>query len=78
MALYCSKKLSALLKRVSSKHDSAFSCLNCLHSFRAKSKLESHEKVCESKDFCDVVINSEEIKILEFNQYRSRMQILNL
>ena len=35
-----------------------------------KKKLESHQKVCENKDFCNVIMNSEETKILEFNQYQ--------
>ena len=43
--------------------------MNCLHSFGTKSKLESHEKICEKKDFCNVVMPSEDIKILEFVQY---------
>ena len=34
-----------------------------------KNKLESHEKVYKNKDFCGVVMLSEETKILEFNQY---------
>ena len=63
------KKLSALLRRISSKHDDDFYCLNCLHSFRAKTKFESHQKVCENKDFCRDVMPSEDTKILEFNQY---------
>ena len=41
------------------------------HSFLWKNKkLESHKKVCENKDFCNVVIPSEDTKILEFNQYQ--------
>ena len=28
-------------------------------------KLEPHKKVCESKDFCNVMIRSKHIKILE-------------
>ena len=43
------KKLPALLKRIASKYDSNFYCLNCLHSFRIKkTKLESHKNVCET------------------------------
>ena len=41
--------------------------LNCVHSFRTKSKLESHKKVCENKTFYSVVMPSNETKILEFN-----------
>ena len=36
MELYCSKKLSALLRGLSSKHDGDFYCLNCPLSFRTK------------------------------------------
>ena len=28
------------------------------------------KKVCENKDFCNVVISSKDSKVLEFNQYR--------
>ena len=28
------------------------------------------KKVCENKDFCDVLVHSEVTKILEFNQYQ--------
>ena len=45
------KKLSALLRRITSKHYSDFCCLNCLHSFSTKNKLESHKKVCKIKIF---------------------------
>ena len=44
--------------------------MNCLHSFRTKNKLESHKKLCENKDFCNVIMSSEDTKILEFNQYQ--------
>ena len=45
--------------------------MNCLHFFKkTKNKLDSHKKVYENKDFCDVVMPSEDIKILEFDQYQ--------
>ena len=66
MALLFSKKtLSALLRGIISKHNSNFNCLNCLHSFSTKNKLESHEKVCENKDFCGAVKPSEDTKVLK-------------
>ena len=46
-----SKKLSELLRGLTSKNDGDFHCLNCLHCFRTKNKLESHKKICENKDF---------------------------
>ena len=45
------KKLSALSIGTTSKHKGDFYCLNCLHSFRTKSKVKSHKKVCQNKDF---------------------------
>ena len=64
------KKLS-VLRRITSKHLGDFSCLNCLHSFRTKNKLESHKKVCENKYFCNVIMLSEDTEILELNQYQN-------
>ena len=29
-----------------------------------------HKKVCGNKDFCNVIMTSEDTKILEFNQYQ--------
>ena len=64
------KKPAALFIGIKSKHHYGFYCLNCLPSFRTEYKLKSHKKGCENKDFCNVVMPSEETKILEFNQYQ--------
>ena len=64
------KRLSALLKGITSQYYGDFYCLNCLHSFRTKNKLAFHKKVFENKDFCNVIMLFEDIKILEFNQYQ--------
>ena len=63
------KKISALLRGITSKRVGDLYCFNCLHSFRIKSKHKSHKKVCENKDFCGVLMPPEDTKILEFNQY---------
>ena len=55
---------------MTSKHHSDFYCLNCLHSFATKNKHKSHKKAFENKDFCNLVVPSEDTKILEFNQYQ--------
>ena len=75
------KKLSALLKGIRSKHDGDFYCLNWNHSFRTKYKLESHKKVFKNKDFCNVVMSSEDTKVNTRNLITHHlvfMQILNL
>ena len=53
-----------------SKHHDHFYCLHCLHSFATENKREYHEKVCEIKNICNVIIPSEDTKILEFNWYQ--------
>ena len=40
MALSGSKKNSALLRGITSKHHGDFYCLNCLHAFTTETKLE--------------------------------------
>ena len=45
-------------------------CHNYLHSFATVETLESHKKACENKDFCNVIMPSEDTEILEFNQYQ--------
>ena len=64
------KRLSALLRGITSKHHDDFCCLNCLHSFATEKILKSHKKVCENKDFCNVIMPSEDKETLEFNQYQ--------
>ena len=65
--LYCLtvKKLSALLRGISSKHDGDFISLHCLHSFRTKNKLKFYEKVCKIKDFYETLMSSVKDNILE-------------
>ena len=54
-------KPSALLRGITSKHHDDFYCLNCF---------QSHKRVCENKDFCNIIMPSKDTKILEFNQYQ--------
>ena len=51
MTLSFSGKISELSRGITLKTGGDFYFLNCLHSFTPKSKLESHEKICENKDF---------------------------
>ena len=62
------KKLSALLRGITSKHYGNFYCLNFLHYFRTENKPKSHEKVCKNRDICGIVMPSEKNNILGFNQ----------
>ena len=61
MVLSCSKELSALLRvllealLLTSKHYGDFYCL--------KKKFELYKKLYENKDFCNVIVPSEDTKI---------------
>ena len=37
---------------------------------RKKKKLQSHKRVCENEDFCDLFMPSEDKKIFEFSQHQ--------
>ena len=69
MALSCIKKTISIIKRNNVKTSPWF-LLSKLPSFFCNRKLELHKKVCENKDFCNVIMPSEDTKILEFNQYQ--------
>ena len=62
VALSSSKKISALLKGITSKNNSDFYCSNCPHAFKTKDILESNKRVRENKGFCKVVMSSEDTK----------------
>ena len=44
------KSLSRLFKGITSNHKGDYYCLNCLDSFRTKSVLDNHEKLCNDKN----------------------------
>ena len=76
MALSCSKKIISIIKRNNVKtHHSDFCCLNYLQSFAIqKKRKKSHKKACANKDFSNVIMPSEDTKILELNQYQKSDQ----
>ena len=65
------KKLSALLRGITSNNHGDFYCLNCLHSYRTKEKLKKHEKVCDNHDCCYLKIPNEFEKVLKYNQEKN-------
>ena len=57
-----------LVKGLSLNHKEHFYCLNCFHSYRTKNKLESHKKICENRNYCNVEMPNEGNKIIKYNQ----------
>ena len=62
------KSLSGLLTGITSNRKEDFYCLNCFHLYRAKNILESHKKICENCDYCNVEMPYEANKIIKYNQ----------
>ena len=60
------KRLSGLLRGVTSNNNSDFYCLNCFCSYRTKNKLDLHKKVCQNRDYCQV---DEESSTTEINKH---------
>ena len=59
------KNISRLLRGITSNHNGDFYCLNCLHSYRTKSKLKKKEKICKNHDFCKLKMPDVDNNILE-------------
>ena len=58
------KKMSALLRGITSNNNGDFYCLNCFHSYSTKDKLKKHKDVCKNHDCCYVEMPKEDNKIL--------------
>ena len=69
------KKLSALLRGETSKHDRYFYCLNCFHSHSTKDKLKKHKDVCEKHNYCYVEMQKEDNKVLKYNHGEKSMKV---
>ena len=69
------KKLSALIRGITSTNNGDFYCLNCLHSYRTKDRLKKHKNVCKDHDYCDVEIPDKD-NILKYNRGEKSMKVL--
>ena len=61
------RKLSAVLRGITSKHEGDIYCLNCFRSYSTKNKLKKHKDVYENHDYCYVEVPEEDDKILKYN-----------
>ena len=62
------KRLSGLLRGITSTNNGDFYCSNCFHAFRTKNKLEVHQKICENYYYCHVEIPTKDNNIIKYNQ----------
>ena len=59
------KNISGLLRGITSNHNGDLYCLNCLHSYRTKSILKKHAKICKNHDFCNLKMPDADNYILQ-------------
>ena len=69
------KNLSGLLRGITSTHYGDFHCLNCFRSYRTKSKLELHKKICENHDYCKVEMPAKGSNIIKYNHGGKSMKV---
>ena len=62
------KRLSGLLRGITSSHNGDFYCLNCFRVYTTKKQLEAHKKICENHDYCHAEMPNEDNKIIKYNQ----------
>ena len=67
--------MSALFRRITSKHDGDFYCLNCFQSYTTENKPKKHRNVCENHDYCCVELPEEDNKILKYNHGEKSMNV---
>ena len=58
------KRISGLLRGITSGHSGDFYCLNYFHSYTTENKLKKHEEICINHDFCFLKMPNEDNKIL--------------
>ena len=58
------KRISGLLRGITSGHNGDFYCLNYFHSYTTENKLKKHEEICINHDFCFLKMPNEDNKIL--------------
>ena len=68
------KKLSTLLKGITTKHNGDFYCLNCFTSYSTKEKLKKHRNLCINHDYCYVKTPGKDNKILKYNYGEKSMK----
>ena len=69
------KRLSRLLRGITSNHNGDFYCLNYFHSYSTEKRLIKHEKVCNDHDYCHVEMPNEDNKTLEHNHGENSLKL---
>ena len=69
------KKLSGLLRRITSKYEGGYYCLNCFHACSTKDKLKKHKDVCENHNYRYSEMPKKVNKVLKYNHEQKSMKV---
>ena len=69
------KKLSALFRGITSKHDGDFYCLYCFYSFTTENSLKKYENICKDHGYCYVEMPYKDDNILKYNPEEKCMKV---
>ena len=67
MVLAYFKKLSVLLRGITSKHDGCCYCINCTHLFKTENQIKAHKNFCKNHNYCYIKIPENSENILKYN-----------
>ena len=62
------RSLSRLLRGITSNHIGDYYCLGSFHSKSTDNELKKHERLRDKHDYCHLVMQKEDEKILKYNQ----------
>ena len=68
------KKLSTLIRGITSEHDGNFYCSYWFQLFSTKEKLKKHKEICKDHDYCYVEMSNKDNKILKYNHGEKLMK----
>ena len=60
------KRISGLLRGITSNHNGNFYCLSLFHPYTTVKKLRKHERICNNHESCHLKIPDEDDKILKY------------
>ena len=70
------KRISALLRGITSRHNGDSYCLNCFHSYTTEEKLRKYKRICENHDFCYLKMPDKDNKILKNIPGKKSLKVL--
>ena len=68
------KSLSRLLKGITSNHNGDY-CLNCFHSYSTENKLNTHKKMCDNYDYCNIEMPSNDNNLINYNKGEKSLKL---